>query len=160
MMKHLPEHTRRTAQLVNRPGGMTVQDAVSAAEQSIAGLRDRGLADMAQTICGMQAIAVEIGPDGDDERANELYRESNSLIGVAGVFSRAGLGDVAMSLCTLIERLLLARQWDATAVKLHLDSLRLLSGEGISPAQMSVIGTALRQVVDRLQPATMPARLS
>ncbi len=160
MTKHLPAHTQRLAQLVNRPGGLTAEEAVTAAEQSLASLRDRGLSDIAETIRAMQAVAAAIAPDGSDDGAAELYRRSDSLIGIAGVFGRAGLSDVALSLCTLIERLQWARRWDCGAIKLHLDSMRLLSADGVNPAHVEMIGTALRQVVDRLQPPAGAARIN
>lgn len=147
MTKPLPVHTRRLAQLVNRPGGLTVNEAVAAAETSLAGLRSRGELDTAATIAQMQALAIGLEP-----RADELYRMSNSLIGIGGVFGWHAISDVAQSLCTLIERLRLNRHWDENAIKLHVDSLRLLSQNAIPADQVTTIGHALRQVVDRVQP--------
>ena len=77
---------------------------------------------------------------------------SNGLVGIAGVFGAAGLGGIALSLCTLIDRQQQTGVWDVEAVQLHLDSLRLLSETTVGEAEMVAIGTALRQVVDRLRP--------
>ena len=150
MMKSVPVHTKRIAQLVMRPGGITATEAVAAAEQSLEGLRDRGLSEIAETIDRMCGVAKAIGQSPDPHRAGELYSQSNSLVGVAGVFGKNGLGEVALSLCTLIERLLLAKCWDGQAVQLHLDSMRLLAATSMSKSEVSAIGVALRQVVDRL----------
>lgn len=130
---------------------MTAEEAVTAAEQRLEGLRGRGLSDMAATIRAMQVLGSEIDPGPDETRAHELYRLSNSLVGVAGVFGKVGLSDVALSLCTLVERLLLARRWDRSAVQLHLDSLRLLSRDSVSQAEIATVCAALRQVVSRLR---------
>jgi hypothetical protein len=150
MTKPVPAHTKRIAQLVNRPGGITATEAVAAAEQSLEGLRDRGLSEIAETIDRMFGIAKEIGRGPDTNRAGELYSQSNSLVGVAGVFGKNGLGEVALSLCTLIERLLLAKSWDGLAIQLHLDSMRLLAATSMGKSEVSAIGDALRHVVDRL----------
>ncbi len=160
MTKPLPEHTRALGRLVNRPGGITVTEAVAAAEQNLEGLRDRGLSSIAETISSLHALAGEMRPGPDSRQAADLYRMSNSLIGIAGVFGKSGLGEVALSLCTLIERLLLARQWDRSAIQLHVDSLRVLTQDGVTPVQIATIGAALRQVVDRLQPAEPHGRLN
>ena len=104
MTKQLPAHTKRLAQLINQPGGITAQEAVAAAEQQLEGLRERGLSDITATIRAVQALASGLPPEELEARGNELYRMSNSLIGVAGVFGKSGVGDVALSFCTLIER--------------------------------------------------------
>ena len=56
MTKHLPLHTRRIAQLVNRPGGLTAEEAVVAAERNLAALHAGGVSEIAATIGQMQAI--------------------------------------------------------------------------------------------------------
>ena len=160
MTKQLPAHTKRLAQLINQPGGITAQEAVAAAEQQLEGLRERGLSDITATIRAVQALASGLPPEELEARGNELYRMSNSLIGVAGVFGKSGVGDVALSFCTLIERMTLARHWDRNAIQAHLDSLRLLSQDGVTQEEVVTIRAALRQVVNRLNPATPPARLN
>ena len=160
MTKHLPAHTRRLAQLVNQPGGITAQEAVAAAEQQLESLRERGLSDITATIQAVQALAGSLQPEELAARGNELYRMSNSLIGVAGVFGKGGVGDVALSFCTLIERMTLAQHWDRNAIQAHLDSLRLLSQDGVTQQEVVTIRAALRQVVDRLKPAVPPVRLN
>ena len=151
MTKPLPLHTKRLAQLVHRPGGITATEAVAAAEQRLEGLRDRGLSEISSTLSRMQDLATDIAAGRADRQGSDLYTLSNSLIGVAGVFGKGGLGEIALSLCTLIERLLLVGRWDAQAVQLHLQSMHLAEN-GVSDLEMKTIGTALRQVVDRVRP--------
>lgn len=160
MTKRLPEHTRRMAQLVNQPGGITAEEAVASAEQRLEGLRDRGLSDIADTIARIHLVGAGLRQQWTEAGCGELYRSSNSLIGIAGLFGKAGLGDVARSLCTLVERSRAAREWDHAAVQSHIDSLRLLSGTAVSPAQVAMVAAALRQLVDRLQPPKAPGRLN
>ena len=133
---------------------MTAEEAVTAAEQRLEGLRGRFLSDTAATIRAMHVLGSEIDPGPDETRAHELYRLSNSLVGVAGLFGNAGLSDVALSLCTLVERLLLARRWDRSAVQLHLDSLRLLSRDSVGQAEAATVCAALKQVVARPRSTT------
>ena len=159
MMKQLPAHTRRLAQLVLQPGGITAQEAVAAAERQLEGLRERGLSDITATIHAVQALASGLPTEELQARGDELYRMSNSLIGIAGVFGKGGVGDVALSFCTLIERMKLARHWDRNAIQAHLDSLRLLSQDGVTQEDVVTIRAALKQVVDRLKPVVPPVQV-
>ena len=150
MSVNLPLHTRRLAGLVNRPGGITVSEAVLAAEANLETLRDRGLGEIASTVTRMLAIgeALKAGPDLAEQA--ELYRLGNFLVGVSGVFGFGGVGEVAFSLCSLLDRLRTAGVWSMPSVRIHLDSLRLVYAGNLQGGDMVAIGAALRQVVERL----------
>jgi hypothetical protein len=146
-MTFLPPHTKRLAQLVNRPGGLTVNEAVAAAEGELIKLRDRGLSEIDETIGAMQKIADAFTQTQAKSAREELYSHANFLIGVGGVFERTDIGEVARSLCALMEVLMVSGSWDRAAVQLHLDSLRLASREDVSRAETEMVTAALRQVV-------------
>ena len=147
---NLPLHTRRMAGLVNRPGGITVSEAVMAAEANLETLRDRGLEEIATTVTQMQAIGdtLKAGPDAAGQA--ELYKLSNFLVGVAGVFGFPGVGEVSFSLCSLLDRLRTSGAWSMPSVRIHLDSLRLVYAGNLQGGELAAISTALRQVVDRI----------
>ncbi len=150
MSVNLPLHTRRMAGLVNRPGGITVSEAVTAAEANLETLRSRGLEEMAAAMARMQAIGegLKAGPDPAEQA--ELYNLSNFLVGVSGVFGFGGLGEVAFSLCTLLDRMRMSATWSMPSIQIHLDSLRLAYAGNLQGAEMAAVGAALRQVVDRV----------
>ncbi len=150
MSGNLPPHTRRMASLVNRPGGVTVSEAVAAAEANLETLRGRGLEEIATAMARVQAIgeALKLRPDAADQA--ELYTVSNFLVGVCGVFGLAGLGEVAFSLCSLLDRLRISGVWSMPSVQIHLDSLRLAYAGNLQASEMAAIGVALRQVVGRV----------
>jgi hypothetical protein len=139
-----------------QPGGMTANEAVRAAEAKLGAIRERGLVEVAAMLARMGAIGLALNAGPDRTLAQELYRISNSLVGIAGVFGLGALGDVAFSLCTLLDRSLASGQWNMRPVQLHLDSLRLMQGSGLSVETVRAIGAALGQVAGRV-PELPPA---
>lgn len=150
MSVNLPLHTRRMAGLVNRPGGITVSEAVTAAEANLAGLRGRGLEEITTTLERIAVIgdALKAGPD--EALQAELYTLGNFLVGVAGVFGMGGLGEVAFSLCSLLDRLRGAGWWSLPSLQIHLDSLKLVHAGNLQGPDLAAIGAALRKVVERV----------
>ena len=153
MSVNVPLHTRRLAGLVNRPGGITVSEAVMAAEANLETLRDRGLEEIAAAVARMLAVGDLLKSGADAAEQAELYKLSNFLVGVSGVFGYPGLGEVAFSLCSLLDRLRINGLWSMPSVRIHLDSLRLVHSGNLQGGELAAISMALRQVVDRV-PAT------
>ncbi len=149
-MSSLPLHTRRLAGLVNRPGGITASEAVAAAETNLATIRDRGLEEITGTMLRVQALGDKLRVKPDTALQMELYSASNSLVGIAGVFGLGALGEVAFSLCNLLDRFRAAGVWRFASVQIHLDSMRLAQAGTLTEVEMAAIGAALRQVVDRV----------
>ena len=149
MAKSLPNHTRRMAELVNQPGGLTAREAVSSAESRLETIRDSSLKELAAMVENMIAMGDQLSQSKDVAVCQKLYTTSNSVVGVAGVFGIPELGEVALSLCTLLDRQSLAGSWHREAVELHLNSLRLMCQGGTTALNRSVI-QALHQVVARI----------
>lgn len=146
----MPAHTKRLAGLVHRPGGLTEDEAVCAADANLETIRERTLQQMDGTLQLMQAIGRTLETRADRAALESLYAHSNSIIGVAGVFGMSGLSAVAYSLCELIDRLRTSRTWNAQAVSVHLDSLRLMRMAGPGEAENREMQAALRRLVDRV----------
>lgn len=151
MSANLPDHTRRMSAMVNRPGGITLSQAVSAAEANLETLRERGLDEITTALTRVYALgeALKTNPSAADQA--ELYKLGNFLVGVSGVFGFAGLGEISFSLCCLLDRLRMAGSWSMPSVQIHLDSLRLAYSGTVQDAEMAAIRQALRRVVDRVQ---------
>jgi chemotaxis protein histidine kinase CheA len=146
----IPAHTRRLAGLVHRPGGLTEEEAVCAADANLETIRERTLQQMDGTLQLMQTIGQTLETSADRTALEALYAHSNTIVGVAGVFGMAGLSAVAYSLCELIDRLRTSRTWNAQAVSIHLDSLRLMRMAGPGGTENREMQTALRRLVDRV----------
>ena len=149
-VKILPPLGKRLAGLVSVPGGVTLSEAVAAAEQRLETIKERGLREIAANVARVQTIGHNLAVARDAALEAELYAAANALIGVAALFGLAAVGDVAFSLCTLLDRQTGAATWDARAVQLHLESLRLVHDETADPAETQAVVSALRRVVSRI----------
>ncbi len=145
----LPNHTRRLAELVHRPGGLTAKEAVKAAEIRLEAIRESSLKELAAMVDEMIALGEVLSKHRSKEVCEKLYATSNSVVGVAGVFGMPELGEVALSLCTLLDRQTMAGTWNVQPIELHLNSLRLMCNGGATALNRSVI-QALQQVVARI----------
>ena len=154
-MSNLPLHTRRLAGLVNRPGGITASEAVAAAESNLATIRDRGLDEITAIMARIMALGDTLRTACDPAVQADLYAASNSLVGIAGVFGFGPLGEIAFSLCNLLDRLRAAGIWSMASVQIHLDSMRLAQTGTLGATEVAAINAALRQVVERI-PASQP----
>ena len=150
MSVNLPLHTRRLSSLVNKPGGITLSEAVTAAEANLETLRERGVGEITTTLARMQVLGEALKAHATAADQAELYQLSNFLVGVSGVFGFGGLGEVGFSLCSLLDRLRMSGSWSMPSVQIHLDSLRLAHAGNLQEEEMAAIRTALRRVVDRV----------
>jgi hypothetical protein len=144
-----PKGARRLAQLVNSPGGITAAEAVQAAEARLDTIRASSLQEIEGMLDRMLVIGSRLAATEPVAACDELYTLSNSLVGVAGVFGMKELGEVAYSLCSLLDRQRLVRTWNLQAIQLHLDSLRPMFGDTADVAGRRAVIGALRQVVVR-----------
>lgn len=146
-----PRKPSSFAGLVRRPGGLSMDEAVRAADANLLSMRGRLVAEIGATLERMQALGGELR-DGSDRRAlDELYDLSNSVIGMAGASGLPTLGQVCFSLCELIDRSQTSQAWHRQAVKLHFDSLKALRpGAADAGVDGEVVAAALRRVVARI----------
>ena len=149
MSKPLPSHTRRLAELVHRPGGLTAAEAVQAAEARLDTIRESSIKEITAMVDNMIVVGERLLQSRAQEDCDSLYVASNSVVGVAGVFTLNELGEVAFSLCKLLDHQRTYGTWSAPALRLHLDSLRLMFGEEDGAAKRAVID-ALHKIVDRV----------
>lgn len=145
----------RLAEQVSGPGGVTVNEAVAAAERGIKSIEARGLEEIAQTVARMQRLGRSLAGARTDQDAAALYAASNTLLGVAAAFGLPSLGDVAFSLCALLEQFSLSGQWRMAPVQLHLDALALLHAGGAPHSEIAGMIAALRQIVDHMRAAPL-----
>ena len=146
----IPAHTKRLAAKVNQPGGLTEEEAVTAATANLETLRERTQHELESTIQQIRTIGQALQSPPAPEAVRELYSLSNSVVGIAGIYGMSGMSAVAYSLCELVDRLRTAKIWNAQAVAIHIDSLMLMQGAGPGKEQEAEIQTALRKLLDRV----------
>lgn len=140
----IPPPPPRLAALAHQPGGLTAAEAAAAAQRRLEAMH----ADAVAGLDGMVARLTALGPrlaDGLDPAAlDEAYKLANAVFGVAGLFGLGALGEVAYSLCDLLDRLHASGGWHPAAVQVHLSGLALARQAG---ADAGPITEGLRRVV-------------
>ena len=138
----------RLAELARRPGGLTVDEAVRAAETRLDSIRDQCVASLAGRAADLSAEAARLRGAGEDADFEALYRMSNAIYGVAAPFELRGLAEVASGLCDLIDGFRRGEPVSWEAVEVHVDGVRLLVVGGEQHAEPIFEG--LRRVRSRL----------
>lgn len=141
----------RLARLVQGPGGLAAEEAVRAADAGLERIRDDVVREIAAVVARMQALGAALEGGPDEGALRSLYGLANSVVGMAGVFGMAPLGEVCFSLCELIDRMAVRQRWEPAAVRVHLDSIGLLRpGAPAGERGHEEIVAALRRVVERV----------
>ena len=143
----------RLAALIHAPGGLKASQAVAAAQANLESVRGEAMARLDEIIASLEV--EEAGLSAPDAAATErMYRLSNEIVGVAGLFGYGHMGDAAYSLCDLLDQLRAQERWSAAGVRVHLQTLKLLRQQGgpaADPAACNAILEGLRQVATRFR---------
>jgi hypothetical protein len=80
-----------------------------------------------------------------------LYALSGEVLDIAGLFGLPELGQAALSLCELLDRLKSKKSWNWPAVQVHLHGLLILADPDKTPPEGRVsVVEGLRQVSQRV----------
>ena len=112
--------------MIKAPGGIRVGDALQKADANLELIREPCLADVDEQLDEMDRLSAASGAAPDDDLKLDIYRRSNDVHAVAGVFGLGEMSAAAFCLCELIDRLRNQSAWNKAAVDVHLSSLRLL----------------------------------
>jgi chemotaxis protein histidine kinase CheA len=154
VVRHIP-YVNRLAKAISIPGGKRVFEAVADADANLKTIEVPCLEAVDAYIASIQQLAAR--PD-DAEALNQIYSESNIVIGLAGVFGLRDLSAAAWSLCELVDSRPESGGVDPMAMAVHIDSLRLLrQGDAVDPAQREAMLEGLGKVVARAKRATAAA---
>ena len=121
---HFPKH--RLSTLLKKPGGKTVADAVTAANQGLATIQADCAAAVAELLVGLNSLWAARRESLDQPALEELYKECNRLVGVADAAGLVALDRSAFSLCDLLDRMMASDRWDRESIEVHIQALNLL----------------------------------
>jgi hypothetical protein len=121
----------RLTELVTAPGGMTRDDAVTAATQNVQAISGEGDAVMTASILAIEKIITGSGGKLEDAALEAILTHADQIITLAGTFGYTYLDGASRSLCDTIESLLAAKSNALAPVAVHVDAMRLFSpGKG------------------------------
>lgn len=141
----------RLAAMIHKPGGLKESQAVAAAEANLEALREQTVERLDAVVAALTAEADALS-GFDADALDRMYRLSNEVVGVAGVFGYGHMGEAAYSLCELLDELRARESWSDAMVRVHLQTLRLLrqrGGPAADPQACAAILEGLRQVAAR-----------
>ena len=145
------------AGLIHQPGGLTVKEAVQAAEAGMDELKPYAAAEIGKLVRDLLAVGAASLTTKDlatrSTMLQDLYRLSNTIVGVAAPFGWKGLGVIAYSLCDLVDRLRSAGRWNAPALRIHLDGMRLMHETPREEAEVDAMRLALSVMIGRIESA-------
>ena len=138
--------TNRLASMIRLPGGKTVQEAIQAAQAAVEHYRPEVVSDIDAAIAELERLSTRPAPGAPEHE--RVYRISSSVLDHAGLFDLEDVGRAAYSLCELVDRMQERGVWDASAVTVHVGSMRLLRemGQG-DPLQRAELLRGLAAVV-------------
>jgi len=147
----------RLAKLARSPGGKTVEEAVTSAEQRIESVRDRCVAALALKAEQLATLAAGERGEGAAETLDGLYNLSNAIFGVAGVYELDALAEAACSLCDLLHGFRGGEPVNWSAVDVHVDGIRLLATGRVAAASAGAASVleGLRRVRARFVPVVI-----
>jgi len=136
--------------MIKAPGGVRVGDALRQADANLDLIRDPCLADVDEQLDTLDRLSAEGGAAPDDDIKLDIYRRSNDIHAIAGVFGLADMSTAAFCLCELVDRLRTKAAWSKPAIDVHLSSLRLLRQP--SDENRSGVVEGLKRLTDKVSP--------
>ncbi len=145
----------RLGELIRKPGGILVADALHAAQQNLKSVEAECLLAMDEKLAEIAALVSQCRSDPTDEDLHTLYGLGNDVLEVAGVFELNPLSEAAFSLCDLIDRFKTHQRFSYPALVVHLQALQALRAmSGPPDPSTAVMIDGLRRVVGTIGPQT------
>ena len=143
----------RLAEMVDRPGGVSVGVALAQAQANLGGLRDQACAIIADNIA---VLLAEPAPGTIEAlRLDLAYSASNQIIDAASPFAIDDLCTAAKGLCDLLDAAPRQGGFDWRIATVHAQAMKLLlSLPTDAAAPRAAIVDNLAEVLKRKLPAT------
>ena len=141
----------RLAALIRTPGGISVAEALQAAQDNLKSVEGECLDAMDEKLAQIAALVARCKDDPSEKDLQSLYGFGNDVLEVAGVFDMTPLSEAAFSLCDLIDRFKTHGRFSYPALMVHLQALqalRVMAGTPDPSATAMLDG--LRKVVDTM----------
>ena len=148
----------RLAAAVRAPGGKTIAEAVAGAEARLEDIKDDCLGSLDKILASMGELVENPNYLPREEVLSGLYDLSNDIVGIAGVAGLGDMGKAAFSFCDLLDVFIEQGGWNAAAVEVHMNGLKLLRtmSDKIGEAGRAQILEGLFAVVKRIKASANP----
>lgn len=111
-----------------RPGGITRENALEAAQENLRAISGEGDATIETALAALETIAGQAdGGRLSPEQLRAVLNEADQVVNLAGTFGYAALDRASRALCDVADGLLRAGRRDAAPVAVHVRAMRLFS---------------------------------
>ncbi len=140
----------KLTQQLREPGGLAVAEAVEAAESNLEELRPDCASEL-QAATAAALACFQGFPAGYDETSlQQLYAISARAVGIGAVGGAPAADATFVSLCNLLDHLMVIKRWDLEAIAVHVQTLVLLAAR----VRDKLDAPAIEQVLAGLEKVT------
>ena len=138
----------RLAQMLARPGGITREEALSAATSNVRAISGEGDREIETAIRTIEKIATAAGSSISKEQLARILEEADQIVTLAGIFKYSWLNMATRKLCDVADGFLQAGLSDIAPILVHVRALRFFapSTTALSEAQAKVVLSELDKV--------------
>jgi len=141
----------RIAELVDRFGGLTRDEAVEAATQLVEALRPQADQEIHSAVVLLETgITVAEMENGSDASIRALFPLCDRIVTVAGIYGYAALDKASRSLGDLLVGLICAGKRDIASIQVHVRTIRLLALNSVAlgEEQIATMLSELAKLLD------------
>ncbi|MGH6957986.1 MAG: hypothetical protein ACREEW_15075 [Caulobacteraceae bacterium] len=147
------KYENRLAGALVSKGGLSVGEAMRAAETQVEVMREPTIADIDARLAEIDSLSERVRAEADQAALDAIYAASNRIVALGGVFGLGELGKAAYSLCELVSRMERPGPESWPLIAVHLNGLRLLRNpDAHSQAQRADVLKGLAQVASSIPP--------
>lgn len=143
----------RLAEIMRKPGGVIVADAVARAERNLDAIKPACRTDMMARLASCDAALKALGETYDEAAVTALYATAVRGIGAGAVCGAPAVDLALTSLCDLITYLQGRELHDPKAIGVHIQACRLLMTSDLPEAARETVLEGLRKVTSQYAPA-------
>lgn len=142
----------RLAKAVDRPGGVTVGDAITRATEKLEALRAECMSALDEKIAAIEALTSSAAFSSRGEDIRRVYDLANEILNEAGVFALAELSEAGRSLCDLTGSYRKEAVLDVRAIRVHVAAMKSLRRPEVhgDAATRAAVLDGLRQVTAKV----------
>lgn len=142
---------RQLAALLRAPGGPPVAEALERAKANLGTLAAGCVDEIGAAIARAEVCIVKCPTQFDEAFLGELYAIVSPPIGLASVCGLDAIDVALHSFCDLVDHLGETKRWDAEALQVHVQALKLLlhTESAQNAAQTNAVLSGLRKVSQR-----------
>ncbi len=142
----------RLAKLLRQPGGKSVAKALRDAEAGVATLAAPCLSEIDKVLATVEHLIAEVDLHTEAALFEQLYDQTNSIIGLATAAGLPEFDRAAYSLCDVLDRMLRTRRMESAVVRVHIRAMHLLRHPDALGSQAAVrqILLGLKQVREKV----------